>query len=774
MLYNFSVLPDGSLLVPRGCRKSVLSLSDELGINYTVLDERTLFPHITLDSSKIKYRPYQFDSVLNLFSKHQEAILVAPAGSGKTVMGLSLIPLSGQPTLWLTHTGALAKQAKDRAEFFVPDIGKIGKIGSGKWEIGDVLTIGMIQTLVRNPDKLANMMNKFGMVILDECLPAGTLILMLDGSVKGIEDVKNGDHTTFGVVSNKFSRKADKLVILRGGWGKLSGTETHRLPFIPKWRIRINKHTKTCFPFVSTDVSTAAMSEIDTGDFLLISENNCHTEKHQIGVGKARMLALIACDGHIEKNSRCVQVGIIKDKDWFMKEMTAASSLFEDGDLRISECSRGDLIIREYSKEAVTFLSQFIPVGKKNSLYVPSVLEYASLKEIKNYLQVVFDTEGGLNANQITITMATPEFLIGIQHLLRKFGIVSRVIPIKNSAKKAGYSRLAMSGHDAFLFYSRVGFSMKRKQDALLEIVRRANKFVRRVEYNGVVYRCMEVLAKKTLVAETEVYDFTTEKHLFIANGVLSSNCHHCPASTFMQVIGLLNPYYLYGLTATPYRRDKLEKLMFQTIGEERVTISPATVESHGGIIIPTIRYKGISSPTVTGNNIQPILKKHIVDNVARHRLIAGDVLAEAVRGNFCIVISDRREHCESLHELIQAAWPKSSIATGKYSRKYVDEQVRKYNDGEITVLTTTFALLGEGFDVPFLNRAFIAFPFRAENKAEQLIGRVQRSYPGKKDAVVYDYVDVNIGVLANQFYNKNRDCRYSAYVRLGANVEPA
>jgi superfamily II DNA or RNA helicase len=416
-ILNFSVMPDGSLLVPRGCRKSVISLAESFGQDFEIKDERQLFPHLALDSSKIKYRPYQFDAVIKLFSEHNEAILVAPAGSGKTVMGLSMIPLSGQPTLWLTHTGPLAKQAKERAEFFLPDIGEIGKIGGGKWIDGEVLTIGMIQTLIRNPEKLIRYRNKYGMVILDEA--------------------------------------------------------------------------------------------------------------------------------------------------------------------------------------------------------------------------------------------------------------------------------------------------------------------------------------------------------------------HHCPATTFLQVISHLNPYYLFGLTATPKRRDKLERLMYQTIGEESVVITQAEVESHGGIMVPTIKYRAVPGPSVQGNNIQTILKKHIVGNVARNRLIAGDVLAEAVRGHYCIVISDRKQHCEDLYDLLQAAWPKTGIATGNYSKKYVEEQVQRFNDNEITVLVATYALLGEGFDVPFLDRAFVAMPFRAENKAEQLIGRVQRTHPGKKYAVVYDYVDANIGVLANQFFNKNRDCRYNVYVRLGANVEP-
>ena len=255
---------------------------------------------------------------------------------------------------------------------------------------------------------------------------------------------------------------------------------------------------------------------------------------------------------------------------------------------------------------------------------------------------------------------------------------------------------------------------------------------------------------------------------------VILDEAHHCPASTFLQVLSSLNPYYMYGLTATPYRRDKLEMLMFQTIGPEIVRIPVSEVEDMGGIIMPKVLYRSVTSKPIHGNNIQAILKDNIVPNTKRNGLIVGDVLREATAGNYCIVVTDRKAHADILYELISKGWDKTGIATGNYTKKYVTEQAKLLNDKEITVLVCTFALLGEGFDVPFLNRAFITMPFRAEGRVEQLVGRVQRSADGKKDSIVYDYVDVNIGVVENQFFTKAKnDCRFNAYKRLGLKIEP-
>jgi len=254
---------------------------------------------------------------------------------------------------------------------------------------------------------------------------------------------------------------------------------------------------------------------------------------------------------------------------------------------------------------------------------------------------------------------------------------------------------------------------------------------------------------------------------------VILDEAHHCPAPTFYKVIANLNPYYLYGLTATPYRRDGLEVLMFNAMGEVGYEITLKEVADQGSIMAPKVIYRTIRSPVVQDNNMARILKKLINDN-KRNNIIVGDVLKEAHSGNFCIVVSDRKVHCETLCELISLGWDKVGIATGDYSKKYVEEQVQRYYNGEITVLCTTFALLGEGFDVPFMNRAFIATPFRAEAKVEQLIGRIQRTAENKKDAIVFDYVDADIGVLKNQFYSGSaKSCRHNVYMRLGLEVEP-
>ena len=93
-------------------------------------------------------------------------VLEAPAGSGKTVMGLVCVARRQQPALWITHTKELAHQAVERAGMVLglaPD--EVGFIGDGECRVGQRLTVALVQSLARGiPPALLNVAH----VVLDE------------------------------------------------------------------------------------------------------------------------------------------------------------------------------------------------------------------------------------------------------------------------------------------------------------------------------------------------------------------------------------------------------------------------------------------------------------------------------------------------------------------------------------------------------------------------------------------------------------------------------
>jgi len=108
--------------------------------------------------------------------KHNEGVIVAPSGSGKTIMGLELIARQKQPALILVHRKQILDQWIERIQAFL-GIAKthIGQYSGVKKKIGKQITVGLLQSLARKGD-LSELKNSFGTVIVDEChhIPAST------------------------------------------------------------------------------------------------------------------------------------------------------------------------------------------------------------------------------------------------------------------------------------------------------------------------------------------------------------------------------------------------------------------------------------------------------------------------------------------------------------------------------------------------------------------------------------------------------------------------
>ena len=99
----------------------------------------------------------------------ENGVGVAPAGSGKTIMGLKYISEKGVAAIWLTHTTDLMYQTAAKAEKLLPGVGKIGFFGDGKHDWGDGnLIIATVQTLGQNPHYIEAMNDFVGTIVIDE------------------------------------------------------------------------------------------------------------------------------------------------------------------------------------------------------------------------------------------------------------------------------------------------------------------------------------------------------------------------------------------------------------------------------------------------------------------------------------------------------------------------------------------------------------------------------------------------------------------------------
>ena len=107
---------------------------------------------------------------------HEEGVIVAPSGSGKTIIGLEIIARRKLPALILVHRKQILDQWIDRIQQFlgIPKT-HIGQYSGMKKKVGNHITVGLLQSLARNKS-LSELKNTFGIVVVDEChhIPAST------------------------------------------------------------------------------------------------------------------------------------------------------------------------------------------------------------------------------------------------------------------------------------------------------------------------------------------------------------------------------------------------------------------------------------------------------------------------------------------------------------------------------------------------------------------------------------------------------------------------
>jgi superfamily II DNA or RNA helicase len=114
-----------------------------------------------------------------------------------------------------------------------------------------------------------------------------------------------------------------------------------------------------------------------------------------------------------------------------------------------------------------------------------------------------------------------------------------------------------------------------------------------------------------------------------------------------------------------------------------------------------------------------------------------------------CLVLSDRKRHCETLQSLLRYKHHiDADLLTGDLSNEQRKSVLQRIKSGEVAVVVATGQLVGEGFDCPNLTTLFLATPIRFSGRVLQYLGRVLRPAADKKGARVYDYVDVKVGVL--------------------------
>ena len=250
---------------------------------------------------------------------------------------------------------------------------------------------------------------------------------------------------------------------------------------------------------------------------------------------------------------------------------------------------------------------------------------------------------------------------------------------------------------------------------------------------------------------------------------IIVDECHHIPAVSFAEILKKSNAKYIYGLTATPSRKDGHHPIIFMYCGPVRFrvdAIKQAQKRPFEHFVIP--RFTGFRVVREASDNDLTIqdLYSEIVKDELRNQLIVEDVFTCHEEGRHCLVLTERTAHVDILSKMIGARIPSVIALKGGLGTKETNGLLKQVtetpSDKQLTIVATG-KFIGEGFDEARLDSLFLAMPISWKGTLQQYAGRLHRLSDNKKEVRVYDYVDVRVGML-EKMYNK----RLNGYAAIG------
>ena len=250
---------------------------------------------------------------------------------------------------------------------------------------------------------------------------------------------------------------------------------------------------------------------------------------------------------------------------------------------------------------------------------------------------------------------------------------------------------------------------------------------------------------------------------------VIMDECHHCGSNTSVEVMQKVNARYVYGVSATPMRGDHLEKVIYMLLGPIRHSYTAkerAEAQGIGHFVIP--RFTRVIDTNESKNDIAGSYDL-ISKNQMRSNMIVEDTKTVIASGRTPVIVTRYKEQAKYLYNALAASADHVFLLYGDNSDKENSEirrTLKEIPDQESLILIATGQKIGEGFDFPRLDTLMLAAPVSFTGRLEQYVGRLHRDYAGKKDAVVYDYIDAHLRVF-EAMYTK----RLRTYKRLGYSV---
>ena len=248
---------------------------------------------------------------------------------------------------------------------------------------------------------------------------------------------------------------------------------------------------------------------------------------------------------------------------------------------------------------------------------------------------------------------------------------------------------------------------------------------------------------------------------------VLCDECHHIASGQARALMSRMKANYVYGLSATPERSDKLDDIVYMLLGPVRHKYTVKEQADAWGIdrfAYPRFtRVVSVSGKELDFHDANDL----IAESKIRNEQIVSDVEQAIKSGRTPVILTRLKKHAEILREMLQGSADHVYLIYGGQSMKQnqeIKERMFSTPKSESLVLIATGQKIGEGFNFPRLDTLMLAAPIKYEGIVTQYVGRLNRKYEGKKEVIVYDYVDTHIRIFDKQYKSRLRTYKKLGY----------
>lgn len=233
--------------------------------------------------------------------------------------------------------------------------------------------------------------------------------------------------------------------------------------------------------------------------------------------------------------------------------------------------------------------------------------------------------------------------------------------------------------------------------------------------------------------------------------------CHMSACETIQQVYKYASPEHIYGLSGSPWRDDGADLLIESILGKYIVNISASYLIENDFLAKALIRFRVVPPYHYElERNYQSVYKKYIVENEIRNGLVLNAAQVMVGKGYQTLVLFSSLKHGKMLYDLFKQHL-NCAILDGS-NTKEEREQVKKDLLNHKIDCVLASKIFDIGVDIPSLSGLVMACGGKSTVKALQRVGRVIRKYPGKKYAVIVDFID------QAPFVDNHSKTRYKIY----------